>query len=46
MDVVLVDVGDVLGQLHVLLPVSLVSNQPEQVEPGQKGGGKLNILLD
>lgn len=42
----LVHICDVLGQTQVTVSIWLVLNQPEQVETGEQGSRKLNVLLD
>ena len=41
----LVDVGHMLGEAEVVLGVTLVSDEPQQVEPGQKGCWQLDVGL-
>ena len=42
---VLVHVRDVLGESQVILSVALVTDQPQEVEPGEQGGRQLNVRL-
>jgi hypothetical protein len=44
--VVLVDVGDVLGQPKIVFPVGPVGDQPQKVETRQQRSRKLNVLSD
>ena len=39
------DVSDVLSQPEVVLRVALVSDQPQQVKPGEEGGRELDVGL-
>ena len=41
----LVDVGHMLSQSQVILRVTLVPDQPEQVKPGQQGSRELDVGL-
>lgn len=42
----LVHISDVLGEAQVAVSIWLVLNEPEQVETGEQGGWKLDVLLD
>ena len=42
--VVLVDVGDVLGEPEVVLSVGPISDEPEKIKAGKESRRKLNVL--
>lgn len=41
----LVDVGHMLGQSEVIVRVTLVPDEPEEVETGEEGGWQLDVGL-
>jgi hypothetical protein len=42
---VLVDIGHMLGEAQVILRVTFVPDEPEQVKPGQQSRRQLDISL-